>query len=956
MILYGSFTLAQKRSLFPSPANSTANSVHVATDSSKLASRPSTAPIRTSCGRDLIRQSLLNLARLSILAVITVAPWMLGGVEASVQQFLYLGILAGLLCWILAAAIETAEEARNAAPWPVMIVVLFAMLFLGTIQQLPIGSQLNGKTHDLGQQGTTATGLRALQASGIPIGTDVSSTHATPSQYPASTRLETSRRVMATIAFCLGVFLFQQRRTQLWLWAMLAVNGGALAFFGIVQKLRWNGKLFWTIPLENGGLPFASFVNRNNAAGFLNLCLAAAVGCVIWAAYCHSKRGSKRRASGRQSPRRHRSGLQALRQSFVAQLAQLDARQLAAVSLMTLIIAGVVCTLSRGGISAMVIAGLIVVPVFAGAKRQYLAALVIGLTLYLGVRLVVWVGLADDVIARVSTLTDGSGAWGERVLHWCDASRATAEFPILGTGLGTYRYAYQPYQTRLSNIWFYNADNQYVEELVEGGLVGLSLILAAIALFIIVLWKLIRSHAIHRQDGVAVVGLFALITQCVQASSDFGLLMPANMLVLALLCGAVAGKAALLRHRGSLAASFVAFPRLTHRYLRLALMGALFVIGAVSWHDVSAAATVQASYEGLPASCKRITPLVSPTALSEADVDTGIERMTRALSRRPDDAELQLSLAELWIYRYRLHAYRLIEQAQPTEQDNQPNSQHWQFTQLAMLHRAANAFQQSGNQDAMRELRADLIVVENLRPALVHLQKAQATCPILPRVDLMIASVYFLIDEGRPSGEQHIRRAALLTPGKPNALYMAGLLAHQAQLDELAFQYWRRSLELTQRYQAAILESVDDKMEFEQIVEHVLPESPEMLLDLARTQYKEEKDRQHYLLLVEKANQLIERPKSQLPDQRRHYLKAVIHRLQKRPEEAIQAYRQALKIEPLQVDWRLDLARLLHDQGRINDAHQEARFCASLAPQDQRTRRLLVELNRTALRRLPTEH
>src|SRR5262249_35463873 len=99
---------------------------------------------------------------------------------------------------------------------------------------------------------------------------------------PSSTRVELARLVMAMIALYLGAVLFANSESQLWLWVCLAVNGGALALFGIARQRSWDGKLLWSVPFVLGGQPFASYVNRNNAAGYLNLCLAAAWGLVLW--------------------------------------------------------------------------------------------------------------------------------------------------------------------------------------------------------------------------------------------------------------------------------------------------------------------------------------------------------------------------------------------------------------------------------------------------------------------------------------------------------------------------------------------------------------------------------------------------------------------------------------------------------------------------------------------------
>ena len=59
-------------------------------------------------------------------------------------------------------------------------------------------------------------------------------------------------------------------------------------------------------------------------------------------------------------------------------------------------------------------------------------------------------------------------------------------------------------------------------------------------------WRLLRSQD---EFPIALVGLFALSTQAIHACFDFGLYLPANMVLFALLCGAIASRAARLETR-----------------------------------------------------------------------------------------------------------------------------------------------------------------------------------------------------------------------------------------------------------------------------------------------------------------------------------------------------------------------------------------------------------------------
>jgi hypothetical protein len=64
-------------------------------------------------------------------------------------------------------------------------------------------------------------------------------------------------------------------------------------------------------------------------------------------------------------------------------------------------------------------------------------------------------------------------AW--RGAQWADTLRAVRDFPIIGSGLGTYAFNYPFYKTLRVKAVFDHAHNDYLELLSEGGVVGLGL-------------------------------------------------------------------------------------------------------------------------------------------------------------------------------------------------------------------------------------------------------------------------------------------------------------------------------------------------------------------------------------------------------------------------------------------------------------------------------------------------
>ena len=85
-----------------------------------------------------------------------------------------------------------------------------------------------------------------------------------------------------------------------------------------------------------------------------------------------------------------------------------------------------------------------------------------------------------------------------RIPHWQVALRAVSDFSATGSGLGTYRFVYAPYEEEQCKSWFYHAENQYLEALIVGGIPGLGLMLIMISLVGFAAWRLLRSRRLHR--------------------------------------------------------------------------------------------------------------------------------------------------------------------------------------------------------------------------------------------------------------------------------------------------------------------------------------------------------------------------------------------------------------------------------------------------------------------------
>ena len=508
-------------------------------------------------------------------------------------------------------------------------------------------------------------------------------------------------------------------------------------------------------------------------------------------------------------------------------------------------------------------------------------------------------------------------------------------FPVTGPGFGTYRYAYLPYQTWPATVHFYNADNQFVEGMVEGGLVGLGLILLSVGL------SLAASLALARAvpaDPVAVVGLFTVISQCVSASFDFGPSLSANMLAFALIIGAVTGRAAWQCGTGSVG-GWLALPVLRPAWMTALVGVALLAHGALGLRQVSAAADSRTVRRELPR-------LNSATSMSESSLAVAIQRLQAVVARQPDDAEAHRALAELWIYRYRLQALEVL--AAQTRASGAPAD--WSLTDPVVLYLRIQDWTRAGDSERVDALRNIPQVRDNLVPALQHLSAAQMACPLMPEIDLQLAMLAFVRNPREPAGEAHLRRAVLVSPGDPDLLIRCGTLAQAAGLSEFSHACWHRSLELAPDRLHKIRHLWMNQMTLDQELQSILPDSPELLLSLASGSYVGDEHRAIRHALALRVQQLLEVKSGQLTESERLHALARCSVLRDDPTAAVDYYRQLLVREPLHIEWRLELVGLLHQQGEYRAALDQAELCQAMAPDQAAIRERVNSLRQLHLR------
>lgn len=276
----------------------------------------------------------------------------------------------------------------------------------------------------------------------------------------------------------------------------------AVAVFGLVQWLTWNGLLFWIYDPPYAGARFGPFNNRNYFAGYV----AATLPCAL--------------AVGLAGGRTRGRGI-VLYLAWVAALASL-------------------VSLSRAGAAALAV-GFAAVLLGMGRharspRRLWAVALAsVGAVLF-GL---IGFGQVDRVLARLESVFGLQEAvpLASRVEIWRDGLALWSQRPIAGWGLGTFGWALPPTRTTPGDAVAMHAHNEYLEVLAETGLVGAALALAFLLLLLVGGRQAIAESAGSR-DRVLRVGAFAgWIAIATYSLTDFPTIIPAIGIVLAVQAG-----------------------------------------------------------------------------------------------------------------------------------------------------------------------------------------------------------------------------------------------------------------------------------------------------------------------------------------------------------------------------------------------------------------------------------
>ncbi len=834
-------------------------------------------------------------------SAICVTPWLFGGVEPVTQW--WLGLIYSVAC--LLAVAHTALDSRTSIKLPKIAFALFAGLGLAWLQVLPMHS---GTIAQLTPFSDSIRNQLAIGDDGFSEDTPTdseeltgnrenNSSMQTMSLAPFRTRTDASLLWLGIASFFLGVYFLSRRDFPLIVLFSLATVGVGLVIFGVVQKYTWNGRLYWTVELTQGGHPFGPYVNRNNAGGFLCLCLAAALGGMRW----------------RILKARQWKGLFGF--SVLS-----DPTVLLFLSFIILLSLGIFLSLSRGAVVAMAAAYIAVglMQVLRNKRSWWgLVGAAVVCVLITG-----FVFLLPAARERLATFQDLPTEGHTRISNWMSVLQGLPEFWKFGTGLGTWPFIGPMYQNYVDTRFFDRAENQYLEALVEAGIGGLVLVFICLTAMAFAIWRM-RNEEDSTTSAICVFGVFALVSQAVISITDFGLYIAANLLAFSLIAGIVFGRANSPSYSDGL-------DGLRYPWMARIAKGAVFaVLLLVAWptlHHLRAASRIDMARLQM-ASAERVADQSPGSPAAVSALEDSIRQNEPILEELPENGIVTNQFAGLVVQHARHGlAVELANRAQSFEIsiDN-----IWPLTSLTMLRLNIERLRTSGQDLRPKvEILDEYGLIEPLEKSRRYYQASRSNCPLFASNYFRLAQIESLLQDDVELVLEYTDRAAFLAPTDPVLRRRLGMLLVACGDQSRGYTELRESFELSlgeRQNQEAILLFCLQAVPKTHLASYVLPQEPNTILDISNHFLRDPMHERTKRTLLEHALTLL--PESDSATAEDHFLAGKLHAELGRNEAAIEKLAKAVEAAPKNPEWRYEYGNVLERSGFYREALQQYQAC-----------------------------
>lgn len=875
-------------------------------------------------GWEKASQTLLRLVDAGLLGVLFVAPLFMGG-RGEIGRLIYIALVCGTALCFLARQCLLAEARWR---WSGLEWMLLAGLLLIVLQLAPLPA---------GVLRTLSPHVPGL----LPLWTSQAGAETQLGSWNQLTLAPSATRAGLTTFLAHGLlFLVVLQRLgdvsdikRLVRWLAIAAIG--MAALGLAQFLLGNGKFLWIYEHPSRstlGAVKGTFQNQNHFAHFL----ALGIGPLLWWL--------------------HRLWTAAPRESFAFGSRSWDRhavlKQSLTIGLGLVAFAGLL-TFSRGGVLAMFAAAVISLGLLirqgALGKKSWMA--IGGLSLVVAAALTIY-GY-EPLANRLSTLRDSRSldelCRGRDAL-WAAHLKAIPQFVWTGAGVGSHPYIYPTYMEEDFDVEFTHGESGYLHQLVETGLSGLLLTLAAAALLGYWCW-----HAAHLPTGaesslLAVALVPGLAASALHSFADFVWYIPAclslTIVLAACLCRLYqltqdgqrdaclqppAGWQSGLR-RWILAGGEVAAGRTAWIVATAAL--ALLAAGVVSSRLPSAlAAPHWEAYLKLARQTRQVDPSEDPRQTADR-LTAMAEHLAKTLRHDPHHPRANLRRAALDL--------RQFDQRQQVSENPMPLNQ---IRDAAL----ASQFPTRAAQDQW----LTLVTGENrclLDQALQHAQRALRLCPLQGEGYVYLAELAFLYSNSPQLKHEFVEQALHVRPHSGVVLFAAGGEAALVEDNQRALAMWKQAFHLDPEQQLRIIELLAAQMPADVFLEYFHPDRIALgrLYHFYRQQAAVDAARFVGLRLAAEcerdALQAESLDAAALWDQAGH-----VYAFLNDPSQAVRCARQAALLTPDHFARRQRLAVALLKNDEYEEAVSQLQWCLRRRPDDPGLQQQLEQANRQRL-------
>ncbi len=953
----------------------------------KRSRRSSKQPVRPTIG-----WTPLELARFGSIALVAAGPWYYASAPWLSQYWMVWAALslAVLMAGELARRIWLKQDTSRVM-FPSLSVVFLCLAAYGWGQSIPFFSvDSSGGRAPASVElqrwflGTSNPDLDAKfqTTANVPASTtDIPESEAWAAEAklalsvePLHTRAAVGGLAVVALMIWIGATAFQTRYSQLALMIFMSIMGVIFGLIGIAHVLSWE-RVNW-LGLDSSQ-SFATFVSRNTAGGFLNLCLAGSIGLAAWA-FKQPRDKEHRYSYGAESP-----GLRILH-SIEDIVAQLTTMQISSLLATSFILIGVFCTGSRGAAISAIVASSVALLLSQNKKNKVgvwafaLFVVAIGLTgLYV-------FELDERITTRFSELTSASTLEKDshvgRLYIWSVALKAFSYYGIFGSGLGTFHFAHLPFQDpTVGSGWYYHAESLYAQALVELGWPGAIAIVAIFVMCFRSIQKLGASQPVivtsnskskngaDQHHAIFLVGLTLAIGQAVHSIFDFALIVPAVFVPAGLLFGMVYGAA---RNKSRLESSAVESAPgnesqsvRSHRlpkvegsrfsnlrepepqvvptanrswtketsWMLVGSLGLLLFLGS-SLRPIDAMSRVDEMNRWLQDQSKvnRASRIGSPSAFL-----AGLwGKPSISIFQVPDALRI---LGESVLYEFRSQK---MDQAQ--SESKEKKSVNWETTsplilRLAAFEEESEARSKGANRDAFNKS-AELETLMGGSKQTARWNKARELIErahLQSPLDWRLVWGRLLLDRDLNIAEWNgwFDRSMLVSRHRPDTLFQIGVLAWQAAKDrEHVYPLWTTALKLSPALAPSAATIIAMTTPDSEVPVEILPPSPQYLGDCVRSPFTETQfpitNDKIWKKIGESALEL------SLNDPNRYNWLAATAAHFGDTEKELEYLGEMVNRNSMNKQLRMQFADRLATVGRFEAAIEHAEICRSMAPDD----------------------